>query len=75
MSSLVALKPTVLPTMTGMRMLWMSSSKMRPRTEREMWRAVVTVDWTTKRSAPASTAMGASFLVLAGVRRLFRRRP
>ena len=37
------------------------------RAMREMCRAVVTVDWTTKMSAPASTAIGASFLVLAGV--------
>ncbi len=32
-----------------------------------MWRAVVTVDWTTKMSQPASTAIGAKRLALAGV--------
>ncbi len=44
-----------------------SFSKRRPSRLWEMWRAVVTVDWTTKMSQPASTAMGANFLVLAGV--------
>ena len=32
-----------------------------------MWRAVVTVDWTNRMSAPASTAIGERRLVLAGV--------
>ena len=66
-SSFAAPKVTVLPTTTGTRMFAHSSSKMRPRRLREMWRAVVTVDCTTNTSAPASTAMGASFFVLAGV--------
>ena len=39
----------------------------RPRSLLEMWRAVVTVDCTTIASAPASAAIGASRLVLAGV--------
>ena len=32
-----------------------------------MWRALVTVDWTTRISAPASVIIGAKRLVLAGV--------
>ena len=57
-SSFVAENVTVLPTTTGMSpMFWTSSSKIRPFSLREMWRALVTVDCTTKTSTPASRAM------------------
>ena len=48
---------------------WSDRSKRRPSRLCEMCRAVVTVDWTTKISQPASTAMRANFFVLAGVAR------
>ena len=67
MSSRAALVVTMLPTSTGTPMSATRAEKRRPVKLLEMWRAVVTVDCTTMMSAPASTATGASFLVLAGV--------
>ena len=64
----VAEKVTVLPTMTGIsRMFCTSSSKIRPFSLVEMWRALVTVACTTKTSTPASAASGANFFVFIGV--------
>ena len=48
-SSTVAVKSTVLPTMIGTPVICRtSSSSCRPLSERDMWRAVVTVEATTK---------------------------
>ena len=67
-SSIAASPSTVLPTSTGTGSSCSTSSSRRsPRSERETWRAVVTVDWTTKYSAPASLAIGAKRFVFCGV--------
>ncbi len=57
----------MLPTTTGTGITRTKCSNLSPVGLREMWRADVTVDWTTKMSTPASTASGANRLVLAGV--------
>ena len=58
---------TQLPTITGTLTISRSSGKRSPRALLEMCLVVVTVDWTTTISAPASAAAGARLLVLAGV--------
>ena len=73
--SLQGPKLTVLPTTTGTGICSHSFSNRRPSRLRELWRAVVTVDWTTNTSTPASTATGANRLAFAGVQETAHRAP
>ena len=61
--------------MTGTSIISSRSEKTSPLALLETCRAVVTVDWTTMVSAPASAATGASFLVFAGVTETAERAP
>ena len=59
---------TVFPTIIGTFNESTSLDNINPSRLFELWRAVVTVDWTTTASQPASTATRASLFVDAGTK-------
>ena len=67
MISSVASKPTVLPTITGMRISAQNFARSSERYSVEMWRTVETVLCTTKISAPASCAMRPKLSARCGI--------
>ena len=58
---------TQLPTMSGMASDFFSLRRSTGVYSVAMWRAVVTVDWTTKMSAPASWAIWAKRSARCGI--------